>query len=219
MRGLLSRQPRQGLNNLAKSFNLNPRSLCAVTYIAPIHFPQAVQAHPAQAEVAHLQAELQMRDQLVQQLSQELFRMVKSQGETPALMPHQNPAELQALRDQLQGVEQQVGFYQTQLAEKDATIDQLQVSVAELTERADRLEQVVQELPNLYRQKFAERMSPVQAKVAQIQLENRKLHAELQSVSYRLAIKSRRSGQLDLPNFVPDFATDEDMSVPNLGNA
>jgi chromosome segregation ATPase len=179
------------------------------------------QAHPAQAEVAHLQAELQMRDQLVQQLSQELFRMVKSQSDKSVgpLNPDRNLSELRALRTQLQGVEEQVSFYQTQITAKDATIDQLQEAVQEQTERADRLEQVVQELPNLYRQKFAERMTPVQEKVAQIQRENRKLHAELQSVSYRLAVKSRRSGQLDLPNFVPDFATEESVSMPNLGNA
>jgi chromosome segregation ATPase len=185
-----------------------------VTYTAP-----QTQAHPAQAEVAHLQAELQMRDQLVQQLSQELFRMVKSQSDRPALSPDRDLSELRALRTQLQGVEEQVSFYQTQITAKDATIDQLQEAVQEQTERADRLEQVVQELPNLYRQKFAERMTPVQEKVAQIQRENRKLHAELQSVSYRLAVKSRRSGQLDLPNFVPDFATEESISMPNLGNA
>jgi hypothetical protein len=60
----------------------------------------------------------------------------------------------------------------------------------------------VQELPNLYRQKFADRMAPVKEKVSQIQRENRKLHAELQSVSYRLAMKSRQAGKLDLPAFV-----------------
>ena len=66
-------------------------------------------------EVSQLRQELQLRDQLVQQLSQELFRLVK--GNTN-FMPQQrsqpefDPSHLQALQEQLQAVEQQVTFYQ-----------------------------------------------------------------------------------------------------------
>ena len=65
------------------------------------------------------------------------------------------------------------------------------------------LEQVVQELPQIYRRKFEERMAPVREKVATLQRENRKLQAELQSVSYRLAIKTRTASHsgIDLPSF------------------
>jgi DNA repair exonuclease SbcCD ATPase subunit len=144
-----------------------------------------------------------MRDQLVQQLSQELFRLVK--GNT-GFMPspevsERHLAEMRALREQLQGVEQQVTFYQDQIAERDTEIYQLRQSVQELTDRSRMLEQVVQELPKIYRQKFAERMAPVKEKVAMIQRENRQLHAELQSVSYRLAVRTRRTNRIDLPSF------------------
>ena len=72
-------------------------------------------------EVSRLHDELQMRDQLVQQLSQELFRLVKG---TPGLVPsaetsERQQVEAQALRDQLHEVEQQVAFYQDQLSDKE----------------------------------------------------------------------------------------------------
>jgi len=77
------------------------------------------------------------------------------------------------------------------------------------------LEQVVQELPRIYKQKFAERMGPVKEKVAMIQRENRQLHAELQSVSYRLAVRSRRTSHIDLPSF-PRIGGSE--AIPTFGN-
>lgn len=171
-----------------------------------------------QAEVARLREDLQTRDQLVQQLSQELFRLVK--GNT-SFMPSpqvsdRHLAEMRALREQLQGVEQQVTFYQEQITARDGEIYQLRQSVQELTDRSRMLEQVVQELPKIYRQKFAERMAPVKEKIALIQRENRQLHAELQSVSYRLAVRSRQVTNLDLPSFPKPSGS---VSLPAFGNA
>ncbi|BAZ52980.1 hypothetical protein I8748_07845 [Nostoc sp. CENA67] len=156
-------------------------------------------------EVSQLRQELQLRDQLVQQLSQELFRLVK--GNTNFMPQRAEPdidlSQLQALREQLQAVEQQVTFYQEQITTRDAEIYQLRQSVQELTDRSRMLEQVVQELPQIYRRKFEERMIPVREKVATLQRENRQLQAELQSVSYRLALKTRTASHsgIDLPNF------------------
>lgn len=171
------------------------------------------------AEVARLREELQMRDQLVQQLSQELFRLVKGNAN---LMPNpelseRHMAEMRVLRDQLQAVEGQVQFYQEQIATRDSEIYQLRQSVQELTDRSKMLEQVVQELPQIYRQKFAERMAPIKEKVAMIQRENRQLHAELQSVSYRLAVRNRRATHIDLPSF-PSSGSGA-VTLPTLGNA
>ncbi|WP_338016972.1 Npun_F5560 family protein [Myxacorys almedinensis] len=174
-----------------------------------------------QAEVVRLQEELQMRDQLVQQLSQELFRLVKGNvNTTAAAVPSQHEPserhldEMRALREQLHGIEEQVTFYQGQIEDRTVEVRDLKQSVEELTERSRMLEQVVQELPKIYRQKFAERMAPVKEKVAMIQRENRQLHAELQSVSYRLAVKNRRASDLDLPSFARG-----DLSLPSFGNA
>jgi chromosome segregation ATPase len=181
-----------------------------VTYSVSSNLPDL------QAEVVRLREELQMRDNLVQQLSQELFRLVKGNND---FMPNpevseRHMAEMRALREQLQGVEQQVTFYQGQIADRDNEVYQLRQTVQELTDRSRMLEQVVQELPKIYRQKFSERIAPIREKVAQIQRENRQLHAELQSVSYRLAVRTRRQTHLDLPTF-----GQLRVNLPSFGNA
>jgi chromosome segregation ATPase len=159
-----------------------------------------------QGEVSRLRDELNLRDQLVQQLSQELFRLVKgSANAAPSNeMSEQHRAEVRKLREQLQGVEAQVNTYQAQISERDSEVFQLRQTVQELTDRSRMLEQVVQELPGIYRKKFAERLDAVRDRVSQLQKENRRLHAELQSVSYRLAVRSRTNGgHIDLPTFSP----------------
>ena len=173
-----------------------------------------------QAEVARLNEELQMRDQLIQQLSQELFRLVKGDGNLlPAPeLSERHQAQMTALREQLQDMEQQVKFYQGQIAERDTEVYELRQSIQELTDRSRMLEQVVQELPGVYRQKFTERLNEVMDKVELLQRENRQLHAELQSVSYRLAQKTRRPSGLDLPSF-QNRGSGSAVDVPTFGNA
>ena len=75
----------------------------------------------SQSEIARLKEELEMRDQLVQQLSQELFRLVKgNQDFLPAPeVSEQHAQEVRSLREQMQQMEQQVSFYQSQLEERD----------------------------------------------------------------------------------------------------
>ncbi len=169
-------------------------------------------------EISQLRQELHLRDQLVQQLSQELFRLVKGNNNftPPKSEPEVDLSQLQALRDQLQAIEQQVTFYQDQITNRDTEIYQLRQSVQELTDRSRMLEQVVQELPQIYRRKFEERMTPVRDKVAMLQRENRQLQAELQSVSYRLALKNRYTnhGGIDLPTFPRSEAASNNMSAP-----
>ncbi|MBD2580001.1 Npun_F5560 family protein [Oscillatoria sp. FACHB-1406] len=156
------------------------------------------------SEVARMREELQLREQLVQQLSQELFRLVKGNAN---FMPQpevseRHQSEMRALREQLQEVEQQVKFYQQQITVRDREIYQLRQSVQELTDRSRTLEKTIQEMPQIYRRKFAERIAPVRERIEQLQRENRQLHAELQSVSYRLAVKNRRTNsKVDLPTF------------------
>jgi chromosome segregation ATPase len=172
--------------------------------------------HAVQAEASRLREELQLRDQLVQQLSQELFRLVKGNAN---FMPQpevseRHQSQMRVLREQLQDVEQQVTFYQEQITTRDNEIYQLRQSVQELTERSRMLEQVVQELPHIYREKFAERMTSVRERVAMLHRENRQLHAELQSVSYRLAVRSRNITRVDLPS----FSRPTGGPIPTFGN-
>ncbi|MGC1306103.1 MAG: Npun_F5560 family protein [Phormidesmis sp.] len=164
----------------------------------------SVNGSSTHSEIARLQEELAMRDQLVQQLSQELFRLVKgNQDYMPApVISEQHQQEVQSLREQLRKLEEQVSFYQTQIEERDEETYQLRQTTQELTDRTRMLEQVVQELPRIYKEKFAERMNAVKDRVAKIQQENRQLQAELQSTSYRLAVRDRKGqNHLDLPTF------------------
>lgn len=169
-----------------------------------------------QTEVSRLREELQLRDQLVQQLSQELFRLVKGNANflPPPEVSEQHQAQMQVLREHLRDVEEQVTFYQEQISDRDGEIYRLRESVQELTDRSRMLEQVVEELPRVYRQKFAERMEPVREKVELLQKENRKLHSELQSVSYRLAVRNRNITRIDLPN----FCRPRGGPIPTFGN-
>lgn len=183
--------------------------------------PKNLTQKELQAEVTRLNEELQMREQLIQQLSQELFRLVKGDTHSVPASPEtseRHQAQVVALREQLQEVEQQVKFYQEQIADRDAEVYHLRQSVQELTDRSRMLEQVVQELPGVYRQKFSERLNVVMEKVEMLQRENRQLHAELQSVSYRLAQKSRRPSGLDLPSFQQRGGS-ASVEFPTFGNA
>ena len=172
-----------------------------------------------QAEVARLEAELEIRDQLVQQLSQELFRLVKNNAgilpQPENLAEHQT--EMNALCEQLRGIEKQIDFYQAHLAEKDTEISQLRQTVEALTDRSRMLEQVVQDLPEVYRQKFADRLLSVKQRVVDLQREKHQLQAELQSVTYRLALRSRRSQRLELPSL--NSSSSASVSLPSLSHA
>jgi signal transduction histidine kinase len=97
-----------------------------------------------QAEVARLEAELEMRDQLVQQLSQELFRLVKGNAGFLQTVNSSSITRLKLIPCGISAwVEKQIDFYQGQLQEKDSEVFQLRQTVEELTDRSRMLEQVV----------------------------------------------------------------------------
>jgi chromosome segregation ATPase len=148
----------------------------------------AAQITALNAEIARFREELTLRDRLVRQLSQELFRIVKNPAnkQSRADCLTDTTIEVRQLREQLQGVEQQVRFYQEQLHHRDIEIIQLRRTVRELTERSQMLEQIVRELPRLYVQKFAQRLEPLKEKITSLKEENQRLTAELQSVTLRL---------------------------------
>ncbi len=157
------------------------------------------------AEIARFREELGTRDKLVQQLSQELFRLVKDNSvSTPRPETGDYRAEVRLLREQLQGVEQQVRFYQEQMERRDFETQQLRQTIRELTDRSQMLEQVIRELSRVYTQKFAERLAPIKAKIMALQNENRQLHSELVSVNARL-IDDEPNLQVAKPRLVADL--------------
>jgi chromosome segregation ATPase len=167
-------------------------------------FSQSNNLSALKVEIAHFREELDARDQLVQQLSQELFRIVKSNNpqQPRGELVGDYKGEIRALREQLQGVETQVQYYQEQLQTRDAEIQQLRRTVRELSNRSRMLEQVVQELPKIYTQKFAERLAPIRDKIAKLHQENQRLQQELQQVEDRAASTANLQParlEIDLP--------------------
>lgn len=154
------------------------------------------QLRTLQAENSRLLEELQLKDQLVEQLSGEVLRLVE--GNVNVLPPevYQNRArEMHLLRSQLQQLEKQVQLYAERIAEKDRVIEELEQSAKDLTEHSRMLEQLLEELPHTYQQKFAQRLGAVQEKVEQLQRENREQKAELHRLSYLLAVQPDSVGQ------------------------
>ncbi len=165
--------------------------------------PQSPETH---AEVAQLRQQLQQRDQLVEQLSGELFRVIRSQP--PALMSDASVGGMAALppalpprQDELQEIEGQIAFYQAQIDRQDAEIRQLQNTCQDLRDRNRMLEQLIQDLPEVYRQQFSDRLSQVKAQVQSLQQENRRLYAEVQTAHQALTQDKRGLRQrLSLPS-------------------
>ena len=158
------------------------------------NLPKAVEQ-----ELAQLRRQLQQRDQLVGQLSSELFRMVKSHppalpaaSSSPssalALVPQTVEASLRA---DLRRLEQQIEFYQSQIDKRDQEVSRLQKSCQVLSDRNQMLERIIQELPEVYRQKFADRLEAVKSKFQTLHTENRRLQGELQQVNGRSLPESK----------------------------
>jgi chromosome segregation ATPase len=161
-----------------------------------------------QQEINLLKVDLEQKDLLVQQLSEELFRLVK--GNT-AFLPNaeqheQHSEEMRLLAQKLALVENQLIASQSQIEARDREAVELRQTIQEMSDRNRMLEQVVQELPNIYRDKFAERIVPIKQKIEALQKENRQLHIELQSLSFRLSGRTRRptsQQRLELPRVMP----------------
>lgn len=159
----------------------------------------------AEQEIVQLRQQLQCRDLLIEQLSTELFRMVKTHP--PALAASSSAVSSSApltpeasLKEDLRQLEQQIEFYQGQIDKRDVEITRLQQSCQTLSERNQMLEHIIQELPEVYRQKFTDRLDLVKSKVQSLQTENRRLHSELQQVNAQMLPEGRGTGkQLSLP--------------------
>jgi hypothetical protein len=162
-----------------------------------------------QKEINLLKVDLEQKDLLVQQLSEELFRLVK--GNT-AFLPNaevheHHSEEMRCLAEKLAMVENQLILSQALIQDRDREALELRHTIQEMGDRNRMLEQVVQELPNIYRAKFAERIVPIKQKIEALQKENRQLHIELQSLSFRLSGRTRRPAaaqqRLELPRVIP----------------
>lgn len=176
------------------------------------------------SEVLALRQALQTRDQLIQQLSEELFRLLiqPQQLALPAASSSTYSASEAInypLRRRLQEAEAQLHHYQTQLTSRDREIAQLTQTIQDLRDRNHLLAQTVQELPEVYRQKFAARLAQVQQQVDLMQQENRQLQTELQAVSYELAMLNRESELGRIEPLPKALQPSETRSLPPIHSA
>ena len=177
-----------------------------------IEYPQK---ETLQAENSRLQGELAQKEQLIQQLSQEILRLLQDDSKADlALQSSQNTTELSTFSDsEWQQLSKKVKFYQEQINFREQEICQLRQTVQQLSEQKQRLEHLIQKLPQIYHQKFAERLEPIKTKLTMLQQENKQLQVELQSSRYRLAVRSNSSLSLNLAERKPDSH-----SIPTFGD-
>lgn len=143
-------------------------------------------------ENEQLKQELAQRDLLIQQLSEELFRLVTGNIgflPNPTAITTEYEMAVQVLTEKITILEAQLLEVRGEVVAKEQQIVALRRHIHELQDRQRELEQTLAQLPNIYRAKFAERMIPVKQKIEQLQKENRQLHMELQSLSYCLAAR------------------------------
>jgi chromosome segregation ATPase len=141
---------------------------------------------PLEKELKHLRQQLSARDQLVDQLSAELFRLIQAHPPllAPAAQVTTGPiSQADRLRQELQALEEQIEFYQQQIDDRDTEINRLQSSCQSLSERNQMLERLIQELPEVYKHQFSDRLDQVKNKMQSLQTENQRLYSQIQQES------------------------------------
>lgn len=169
-------------------------------------YSQPLISEDAQCEILQLNEQLHMRDQLVDQLSTELYRLIKA---NPAALPPANGSSVPSsatltpytsdgdpLEQEVTTLESQIEFYQTQIDKRDAQIAHLQNSCQTLSERNQKLEHVMQGMHEVYRQKYSNRLEKVKTKLKFLEIENRRLYSALQDsddspTAQRMSLPSR----------------------------
>jgi chromosome segregation ATPase len=137
---------------------------------------------PLAQELQQLKQQLATRDQLVDQLSAELFRVIQSNPPllAPAAESLQAALPNHGLAQELEAMGEQIEFYQQQIDDRDNQISHLQASCQSLSDRNQQLEKLIQELPEVYKSKFSDRLDQVKHKMQSLQTENQRLYSQLQ---------------------------------------
>lgn len=149
-------------------------------------------------EVARLRQALAMREQLIAQLSQALYAQIKQPTDLKGAAA---PSPIGGSMGSVTSFNPQVSGVQQQFANQAAEIASLRQTNQQLTDRNQMLEKVIQELPQVYRQKFSDRLSQVKTKMEALQRENRQLQTDLHQINYILSGRGREQDPLALPNF------------------
>ncbi len=188
------------------------------------------------AEITALRSELAFRDQLVEHLTKELQRQeISSQSVTSAIPSASDdlPSQLRQLADLIEGREREFSellvHLQAQLDQSRQLADQLkqrleresqlrQQQVTDLTRQREEISAALQQqiedltcrlevLPQLYHQKFSQRLEPVLGQIRQMNQENALLQEKLQTISFVVNNSNRLQGPVDLPTFAVRHTT------------
>lgn len=142
------------------------------------------------AELQRLQEELLLRDQLIQQLSHQLYTELDRQV-APATVPEATEA---------------IAAESMAVSSEEAPVD-LQQEYLQLKARNQQLEHQLLQLPQVYQRKFEDRLQPLQARLQFLEAENQRLQAQLLHEPPLLPeAPTRQPVQLPLRTYVPDYS-------------
>jgi chromosome segregation ATPase len=105
--------------------------------------------------------------------------------------------EIQALKERNRLLQSQIDLLELRQEKQRRQIRSYEAEIEQLYQEKQVLEQILQELPQLYRRKLQARLQPIRERIAAIQAENRRLKRELYQLSYRL----QGMDQLDKPSW------------------
>ena len=154
-----------------------------------------------------LLAELEQKNRLIEQLSEELMRYMQQPAIAAdrAVEPDLSAGAGEAVASDAPSLE---------LENDDRGNGDLQA----LATRNQELTKLLQELPEIYQNKFADRLKPIEAELDRLQADNQKLRAEVKSLNYRLAIRNGAPVAANTPVNLPNFANHDTSSISSFGN-
>ncbi|BAD79676.1 unknown protein [Synechococcus elongatus PCC 6301] len=142
------------------------------------------------AELQRLQEELLLRDQLIQQLSHQLYTELDRQVA---------PATASEAADA-------IAVESIPISSDQPPVD-LQQNYLQLKARNQPLEHQLLQLPQVYQRKFEERLQPLQARLQFLEAENQRLQAQLMDELPLLPeAPTHQPVQLPLRTYVPDYS-------------
>lgn len=107
--------------------------------------------------------------------------------------------EIQLLRERNRLLQSQIDLLELRQEKQQRQIRSYEAEIEQLYQEKQVLEQMLQELPELYRRKLQARLQPIRERIAAMQAENRRLKRELYQLSYRLQHVDQ--DQLDAPGW------------------
>lgn len=160
-----------------------------------------------------LRQELEQKDILIQELSEEVLRLVKGNItlELDQGLAAQQESEVRSLAQKLRHSEEQLILSQLLLRERDQQISELRQALDHAENESRELQARIDSLPEVYSSKFSERMEPIKSKVEELQKQKDLLTSEIQTLSQRLA-SSPQLQRIELPEIKTG-----DLSLPNFG--